>query len=1038
MVDANAAARTVTDYFARVLRRQPLEEVTFQRGSVFVATPREQIAEGSLTPEHTQALFDAHDQAAKRSRSEKEKEPDPSISVAISLASVPEQRGTSQQGILLLAATLTRDGTLEPDLETGTSPWVPAERLSTPAATDREVMVGALRDFWVFTRTELGAEASHCESLAGAMKLAEKLFRRVSGSTLEAFAAEHAEAGRNVEYETCYVQEHDRINAVGALLDVYEALDREGELPPILQQMITGWDGPRISEKQIHIGDGLLWRTRMACGSMSDEHPLTDSQRRAVHAFLQGDEGDVTAVSGPPGTGKTTMLQAIVAGMITRRALDREDAPVIVGTSTNNQAVTNIISSFASVTKERPGTLDLRWLPEARDGEATKDPLRSLAVYCPAKGKLPAAKKQHLVEQANRSELYADYSSPDYLAAARDHYMAQVYRFFGSIDEPARVQDRIHEALGEIDSYRLALLETMSADGRSEDYLQLCAEVEASEHLRELDGLPKLRECTTLEALDKQLDTTLRYAGFWLAVHYYEAEWLLAEHLGKTERFKSTEDVLPRVWPQAAALTPCFVMTLYQVPKYFSRYRREWEPRAFDVGRIDLLIVDEAGQVDTPLGLPVIALAKRALVVGDEKQLAPVWALDEETDREIAEGAGIERDEWADDLRERGVTASAPSSLMRAASHASRWCFGDGQPGLLLREHFRCHPDIIGFSNELLYDGLLEPKRAANKSLLHGMRPAFEWIDVADSEDSRQGSSRINVPEAQAIATWIVENYASFFEIYHHQQSEPNKKVAEADLLGVVTPFRAQADIITAEIRKAAQAADAPADLPRDLAKKITVGTAHRLQGAERPIILFSAVYGTGSPQASFIDANPELMNVAVSRAKDLLIVFAAPTRWNNGTIFSVMSHFAQRAAAEAREAEETEAEDSLLPVETSAPTAAGGLLAASPSEADAGRFSAVPAAEQRTITAVIRSWSDASVLREQDADVKAGAFNLRLAAAGVLEGEPGRWRPSKLAKLLGVMEVERTGSDGAPFTSIEYTSHVQELMLRLYSSGDI
>lgn len=104
---------TVTDYFAQVLRRQPLEEVAFQRNSVLVASPREQIAEGSLTPEHRQALFDAQDREAERSRSERgtKRPPDESSSVAISLASVPEERGT-YQGILLLAATLKREGAL--------------------------------------------------------------------------------------------------------------------------------------------------------------------------------------------------------------------------------------------------------------------------------------------------------------------------------------------------------------------------------------------------------------------------------------------------------------------------------------------------------------------------------------------------------------------------------------------------------------------------------------------------------------------------------------------------------------------------------------------------------------------------------------------------------------------------------------------------------------------------------------------------------------------------------------------------------------
>ncbi|ATG53014.1 hypothetical protein CFK38_16930 [Brachybacterium vulturis] len=1043
MAHASTSTRTsaVTDYFTQVLHREPLEEVTFSEASAFVATTREQLATGTLTKEHTQALFDVHDRAARRADSKKPQ--DASISVAISLASVPGLRGAAQRGLLLLGATLYRDGRLEPELETGTSPWIPAERLTSSSVTDLEVMAGPLRTFWTFVLSEIAAEASRCENLADAMTLAETLFERVSGSTLEGFTATHA--GAVVEQEICYVQEHDRINAVGGLLAVYEALSRQSAPPPILERIIGGWDGPRTPESQLHDGDGLLLNARLACGSMSDKNPLTASQRRAVHAVLQSEFGEISAVSGPPGTGKTTMLQAIVAGMITRRALERGDAPVIVGTSTNNQAVTNIISSFASVTKETPGSLDRRWLPHKEGDSATEEPLRSLAVYCPSNAKLPAAKQRYLVEQKDRSELYADYSGEEYLAAARDHFLIEVHRCFGGIDEPARVQDWIHDALTEVDGYRVALLGTMSADGPSVDYLDLCGEAEASEHLRDLDAIAELRECTSLEELDETLDVTLRYAEFWLAVHYYEAEWLLADHLDEDERFKSTWDVLPRVWPQAAALTPCFVMTLYQVPKIFERCTKRGAPRAFDMGRIDLLIVDEAGQVDSPIGVPALALAQRALVVGDEKQLAPVWSLDEETDREIAEGAGIGAEEWTESLRERGVTCSAPSSLMRAASNASRWSFGDGEPGLLLREHFRCHPEIIGFSNELLYQGLLEPRRPAQDSLLDGTRAAFEWVDVQDSQDSRQGSSRINLPEATAIATWIVEHYASFYDLYHHRQSDPSKQVDADSLIGVVTPFSAQAGVIAAEIRKAARAADDTAGLPNDLAKLITVGTAHRLQGAERPIILFSAVYGTNSPRAGFIDANPELMNVAVSRAKDLLIVFAAPNRWDNGPIFSVMSRFAQRATTEAIVPEEATGTGELSPSEQRA----GLIMPATPAAAAPSKEAPQPSAEepaeatpararQGPLTTVIREWKTAGVLFEDDADLAASAFNLRLADAGILDGEPGQWRPTKLAGLLGVVEVEKSRPGKNPYISIEYTPGAQKLLLQLYRDQQI
>ncbi|WP_193107000.1 hypothetical protein [Brachybacterium sp. FME24] len=93
----------------------------------------------------------------------------------------------------------------------------------------------------------------------------------------------------------------------------------------------------------------------------------------------------------------------------------------------------------------------------------------------------------------------------------------------------------------------------MNADGRSEDYLKLCAEAEECTHLRELGALSDLRDCTSLEELDEALDTTLRYAEFWLAMHYFEVEWLLAEHLDEKERWKNTWGVVRRVWPQAAA-----------------------------------------------------------------------------------------------------------------------------------------------------------------------------------------------------------------------------------------------------------------------------------------------------------------------------------------------------------------------------------------------------------------------------------------------------------------------------------------------------
>ena len=130
----------VTAYFAQVLRRGQLEEVTFRDGTPFVTTPRDQILQGTLAEEDAAALFAHHDRSAPRRKDGTPKR-DAALSVVISLATLPSDRGEVQDGLLLLSATLHRDGRLEPDLETATSPWIPSERLSSPAVTDREVMV---------------------------------------------------------------------------------------------------------------------------------------------------------------------------------------------------------------------------------------------------------------------------------------------------------------------------------------------------------------------------------------------------------------------------------------------------------------------------------------------------------------------------------------------------------------------------------------------------------------------------------------------------------------------------------------------------------------------------------------------------------------------------------------------------------------------------------------------------------------------------------------------------------------------------------
>jgi superfamily I DNA and/or RNA helicase len=84
--------------------------------------------------------------------------------------------------------------------------------------------------------------------------------------------------------------------------------------------------------------------------------------------------------------------------------------------------------------------------------------------------------------------------------------------------------------------------------------------------------------------------------------------------------------------------------------------------------------------------------------------------------------------------------------------------------------------------------------------------------------------------------------------------------------IGIITPFVGQKNSLRYALKNAGFDVDV-----------LKLGTVHALQGAERSIILFSMVYGKGDSGTMFFDKDnkPNMLNVAVSRAKDNFIVFA-------------------------------------------------------------------------------------------------------------------------------------------------------------------
>jgi len=371
-----------------------------------------------------------------------------------------------------------------------------------------------------------------------------------------------------------------------------------------------------------------------------------------------------------------------------------------------------------------------------------------------------------------------------------------------------------------------------------------------------------------VENVHEVCDRTLRFRIFKLATHYWEARWLLEtkEFVSNNDADKKSPVKVLRKLRRYAKLTPCFVSTLYMVPAIFSAGKftdSVWKDFPL-LNEIDLLIVDESGQASPEVAAVSFALAKKALVVGDTDQIEPVWAVPSSVDRSNLRLFGLLNDklDYDDYWLSSGLLASSGNVMSIAQRQSNYHQFSQLQRGLYLTEHRRCYDEIINYCNDLVYQGVLEPLRQGPKQPVPWGCMSFIAVEGVSNST---GGSRSNISEAKFIANWLSEEQEHISEYIDKVDPKLNG-LSNAEKLqksvGIITPFKKQANLIRKELKKVG-------------IKGLTVGTVHSLQGDERLIVLFSAVYGSNDKASGkFYDRGSNMLNVAVSRAKDSFIVF--------------------------------------------------------------------------------------------------------------------------------------------------------------------
>jgi very-short-patch-repair endonuclease len=298
---------------------------------------------------------------------------------------------------------------------------------------------------------------------------------------------------------------------------------------------------------------------------------------------------------------------------------------------------------------------------------------------------------------------------------------------------------------------------------------------------------------------------------------------------------------------RAYQAVPCWVLPQWRVSETIPP----------EVGLFDLVIIDEASQSDI-WALPALLRGRKVLVVGDHKQVSP-----------SAVGMAEEK---IKELTNRFLTNQPYGSEMtpdKSIYDLARVVFAGNS--VMLKEHFRCVPAIIEFSNREFYQGDIRPLRApkANERL----DPPL--VDVYVKGGFRKGD--VNDPEAKAIVDEV--------EAILADPQFDGRSIGVVTLLGTTQAARIQ-ELVSERI--------SPIDI---VERSIAIGPPPVFQGRERDIMMVSMVLGPGDRSAANRADLHQRFNVALSRARDRMYLFrsVAATEFKEDSLNGkVISHFKQ------------------------------------------------------------------------------------------------------------------------------------------------
>jgi AAA domain len=635
---------------------------------------------------------------------------------------------------------------------------------------------------------------------------------------------------------------------------------------------------------------------------------LAISQQFAVNTIVQ-DRPSLFAVNGPPGTGKTTLLRDLIAAIVVQRATElaklehaksafvgrgplrgpRDELTgfEIVVASSNNTAVENI-------TRELPAhtAIDALW-----SLETTTDYFRDQATVFlnqsenQSRSRRPMAVNRQQQEawgllavplgnSANRKR-FNDWFRwhPDGMYAHLDRlakggtpdgdWAAAKKRFTNALAEERKVA--AERALG-YEACFAPVTDQRRAQARA-DWPQMYHWLDAAQEEQEL-AAPWSDDKWTMARTEVFL-AALELHRACIAANARDVRDTLVE-LCKLLTGDPTKPKTPQAaraaWQTLFFLVPVVSTTFASCGRMFGALGKE------DLG---WLLIDEAGQALPQAAVGALWRSRRAVAVGDPRQLEPISQLPSQVQGELTHPFRIDR-----------LFIPAGHSVQALADRRNRLGTAvatDGDPvwvGTPLRVHRRCETPMFEMSNALAYGGMM----------VNGTKP--QWLDC-------RPSGWFDVPLGDVHGKWVGKQGEAL--AYILRTLTGRYAIALNDLY-VLSPFR----VVVRECRRVASQTLrgdlqqleldlnlGPADgeePPRtrriDNFTRNHVGTVHTMQGKEANVVIL--VLGTDQTRArkarDWVGTPPNLLNVAVSRARRRLYVIGDYDEWRSAPGFGIFT----------------------------------------------------------------------------------------------------------------------------------------------------